>query len=127
MDDMTEARACVECSRTNRRKDESATRSSLRKSESRNGGDLLCTGRVTKPVGNGTCGEVVTPRCVSRLSAGRVRNTNRLMRVCGLKCHHLLHDLPGGSRTDSRQMYGLLSGGGARCSRAAIQPSGVRS
>jgi len=54
MDDITEARACVECSRMDLRKDESDTRFSLRKSESRNGGDLLCTGRVTKPVGNGT-------------------------------------------------------------------------
>ena len=38
MNDMTEAPACVECSLTNLRKDESATRSSLRKSLSRNGG-----------------------------------------------------------------------------------------
>ena len=127
MDDMTEARACVECNRTDLRKDNSDTRFSLRKSVSRRGGDLLCTGRVTKPVENGARGEAVTPRCVSRLSAGRLRNTNRLMRVCGLKCHHHLHGLPGGSRTDSRQMYGLLWGGGAKCSRAATERRRARS
>ncbi|SIT49379.1 hypothetical protein BN2475_1380004 [Paraburkholderia ribeironis] len=34
----------------------------LREKESRSGGDLLDTGKVTKSVGNGACGEAVTPR-----------------------------------------------------------------
>ena len=62
-------------------------------------------GRVTKPVGNGTCGEVVTPRCVSRLSIGRLRNTNRLIRICGLKCRLHLHGLIGGMWTQVDDIY----------------------
>jgi hypothetical protein len=34
----------------------------LREGVSRSGGDLPDTGKVTKSVGNGVCGEVVTPR-----------------------------------------------------------------
>jgi len=61
------------------------------------GGDLLSTGRVTKPAGKGGWGETVTPRWPSRLSIGRLRNTNRLIRVWGLKCHLRLHGLTGGT------------------------------
>jgi len=74
---------------------------------SRSGGDLSNIGRVTEPVGNGVCGEVVTPRCTSRLSIGRLRNTNRLNRVYGLKCHLHLHDLSGGLQTRAGYRYGL--------------------
>lgn len=48
---------------------------------SRSGGDLPDTGKVTKSAGNGACGEVVTPRCASRLSTGRLRNTHLLTRI----------------------------------------------
>ena len=34
----------------------------LREGVSRSGGDLPDTGKVTKSVGNGVCGEAVTPR-----------------------------------------------------------------
>ncbi len=64
--------------------------------------------RVTKPVGNGTCGEVVTPRCVSRLSVGRLRNTNRLIRVYGLKCRLHRHDLMGGMWTQADDSFASI-------------------
>jgi hypothetical protein len=53
----------------------------LREGVSRSGGDLPDTGKVTKSAGNGACGEAVTPRCASRLSMGRLRNTNLLTRI----------------------------------------------
>ncbi len=35
---------------------------------------------------------------INFLSIGRLRNTNRLNRVYGLKCHHHLHDITGDIR-----------------------------
>ncbi len=53
----------------------------LREEVSRSGGDLPDTGKVTNSAGNGACGEAVTPRCASRLSTGRLRNTHLLTRI----------------------------------------------
>ena len=53
----------------------------LREGVSRSGGDLPDTGKVTKSAGNEACGEAVTPRCASRLSTGRLRNTNLFTRI----------------------------------------------
>ena len=62
------------------------------------GSDLLYASKVMQPADNGKCGELVTPRCFSRLSSGWMKNMNRLTRIYGLNRRHCLHELIGSMR-----------------------------
>ena len=69
----------------------------LREKVSRSGGDLLDTGKVTKSVGNGACGEAITPRWHIRTFRGATRvAVSPLDALCvrgnDSKCCDLLYD-----------------------------------
>ena len=59
------------------------------------GSDSSCIDEVMKPADKGKWGEFVKPRCFSRLSIGRMKNMNRLIRIYGLNRRHCLHELIG--------------------------------